>query len=54
MYVLNGEPVMQEIPQPDYQTCLAEQKLWLKHVNRAVISNPEAFCVVRDPNSTPR
>lgn len=47
-FTLNGEPQRQEIPQPDYQTCLAEKDLWLKHVNRLWVKDPEAYCVVRD------
>ncbi len=47
MFTLRGEPMTLEIPQPDYQTCLAEKQLWLRSVRRREITDVEAFCVVR-------
>ena len=47
MFKFHGEPMTLEIPQPDYQTCLAEKELWLRSVNRREIQEPEAHCVVR-------
>ena len=52
-FSLNGEPQRQEIPQPDYRTCLAEKELWMKHVNRKVFIDPQAHCVVRDLSASP-
>lgn len=46
-FTINGEVQREEIPQPDYKTCLAEKELWLKSVNRLWIKDPEAHCVVR-------
>ena len=44
-FSLHGEPQRQEIPQPDYLTCLREKTLWLGAKDR--LQAKEAYCVVR-------
>lgn len=47
MFLIDGQLQVEELEQPDYATCKQERDLWLRHVNRVHMQEPEAFCVVR-------